>query len=111
LDSTVHLRYRYGEARRFNAQRALISLVSPRPLCTIFLDIPAETAFARKQDHYGLEQLQRQARLYHEEYARSRAHRLDGEREPADLCAEVARIVTTELGHLRRRPLLRRLFN
>jgi thymidylate kinase len=107
LDSAVHLRYRYGESRRFGFQVALIRLISPRPLSTVFLDIPAKTAYARKDDHYDVGQLRRQQRLYEEEHRRAGARRLDGERSRDELCADIARLVTAEL-HGRRRGLLPR---
>jgi thymidylate kinase len=90
LDSAVHLRYRYGETSRRQFQVRLIRLLSPRPLRCYFLDVPAETALARKSDHYNLAQLQRQAPLYRQEYREHGARRLDGERGRAELCAEIA---------------------
>jgi len=90
LDSAVHLRYRYGETHRRRLQVWLIRLLSPTPLRSFYLDVPAETALARKADHYGLEQLRRQLPLYREESREHGARRLDGERPQAELCAEIA---------------------
>ncbi len=90
LDSAVHLRYRYGETRRRRCQVWLIRLLSPRPVRSFFLDIAPETAFARKTDHYDLEQLRRQAALYRQEYRHLGACRLDGERPRDELCSEIA---------------------
>lgn len=107
LDSAVHLRYRYGESRRFRVQVALIRLLSPRPVRTFFLHVPAEAAYARKDDHFDVEQLRRHERLYVEEHPRHGAHRLDGQRPSTDLSTEIAASV---LGALRQqRGLLRRL--
>lgn len=103
LDSAVHLRYRYGESRRFNFQVRLIRLLSPSPLRTFFLDIPAETAYARKHDHYDVTQLQRQQRLYREEHPRHAAHRLDGTRPREELSGEIARSVLSALDSRPRR--------
>lgn len=85
LDSAVHLRYRYGEDRRFAAQVRVIRLLSPRPTLTVFLDIPAETAYERKDDHYDASQLRRQERLYHQEHVQHGAMRLDGTLPPEEL--------------------------
>jgi thymidylate kinase len=90
LDSAVHLRYRYGETNRRRFQVGLIRLLSPRPLRCYFLDVPPETALARKSDHYNLDQLRRQAPLYRQESREHGARRLDGERPRAELCAEIA---------------------
>lgn len=89
LDSAVHLRYRYGEDRSFVVQLAVIQALSPRPVISFFLDIPAETAYARKDDHYDVDQLRRHERLYREEHARHGAVRLDGTRPPAELAAAI----------------------
>jgi thymidylate kinase len=90
LDSAVHLRYRYGETRSFRLQALLVRLLSPRPVRAFFLEVPPETAFARKAEQYDLDQLARQARLYAEEHVRLGARRLDGERPQDELCAEIA---------------------
>jgi thymidylate kinase len=90
LDSAVHLRYRYGEARRFRVQALLVRLLSPRAVCSFFLEVPAQTALARKAEQYDLDQLSRQVRLYREEHERLGIRRLDGERPRDELCAEIA---------------------
>ena len=113
LDSAVHLRYRYGETRRRRFQVWLIRLLSPRPQRSYFLDIAPETAFARKTDHYDLEQLRRQAALYRQEYRRLGVRRLDGERPRQELCSEIASEVWAALEAAKRtrglRPVCRRL--
>lgn len=98
LDSAVHLRYRYGERRHFRVQGLLVRLLSPRPLRAYFLEVPPETALARKAEQYDLAQLALQARLYGEEHERVGARRLDGERPAEELCAEIARDVWLALG-------------
>jgi thymidylate kinase len=90
LDSTVHLRYRYGAARRFRFQANLIRALSPQPLRSFFLDVPPSIALKRKAEQYDLEQLSLQGRLYHEEHARIGARLLDGQRPREELCAEIA---------------------
>lgn len=109
LDSAVHLRYRYGERRSFAPQVRIIQVLSPRPLRTFFLDIPAEVAYARKDDHYDVGQLSRQHRLYVQEWERAGAHRLDGQRPRAELAREIAlAVVPALLARPRRLPALRR---
>jgi thymidylate kinase len=89
LDSAAHLRYRYGPARRFRFQTTLVNRLSPLPLRAFFLDVPPETAYARKAEQYDLHALTAQARLYREEHRRLGVKRLDGERPREDLCAEI----------------------
>jgi thymidylate kinase len=95
LDSVARLRYLHGGSRRFQA--ALIAAVSPTPLASFLLDVPAETARGRKQDEWDLEALRRQAELYREEVERLGVVRLDGERPPEELAAEIARTVWERL--------------
>lgn len=97
LDSAVHLRYRYGESRRFRFQVALIRFLSPRPVLTFFLHIPPEVAYARKDDHYQVSQLRRQASLYQEEYRRFGALRMDGQLPKGELCTQIAQRVAAVL--------------
>ena len=89
LDSAVHLRYRYGESRRFRMQVTLIRWISPRPVVSFFLDVSPEVAHARKGE-FSIEQLGRHARLYREEYLRAGALRVDGELPPEEICAQIA---------------------
>jgi thymidylate kinase len=102
LDSAVELRYRYGESRRFRGQEILLRLISPSPAMTVHLDVRPETAQARKQDEFSIEQLQRYARLYAEECPRYGALRMDAERAKSELCAEIAARVTDRLAELER---------
>ena len=90
LDSVVRMRVFYGAERPLLLQEALIRLLSPRPACAFFLDIPAETSLARKDDLWTLDELAAQARLYREEHARFGARRLDGECDQEELCARIA---------------------
>jgi hypothetical protein len=89
LDSLVHLRSQYGD-HRFRLQRLILRSLSPRPKLAFFLDVGPETALRRKPEQFGLDELELQARLYHEESAALGVRRLDGEGVRADLCAEVA---------------------
>ncbi len=89
LDSIVHLRYRYGEQHHYRAQRAMIRALSPRPLRAYLLDVPPDTARARRRE-YTLAQNELRARLYQEEYTGLEVKRLDGERAPDDLAREIA---------------------
>jgi thymidylate kinase len=89
LDSIVALRFSYGPERRFRAQRALIAALSPTPRRAYLLDVPAEVAYARKEE-VGVDSLDRQRRLYREEHVDVGVRLLDGERPTEDLCAEIA---------------------
>ena len=97
LDSVVHLRYRYGEARRFGFQKSLVLLLSPKPIACYFLAVPPELALERKPEQYDLKQLALQASLYEAEYARLGWKRLDGRRPREELCEEIARDLWTKL--------------
>jgi thymidylate kinase len=90
LDARVYLRYEYGEARRFRPQTWLLRRLSPTPLRSFYLDVPPETALARKTEQFGLAELEVLTRLYREEHGALGARRLDGERKPDELCAEIA---------------------
>ena len=90
LDARVYLRYEYGEARRFEPQTWLLRRLSPTPLRSFYLDVPPETALARKTEQYGLAELEVLTRLYRGEYRTLGAQRLDGQRKPDELCAEIA---------------------
>ena len=98
LDSVVRLRTLYGETRRFRLQRWLIRWLSPRPLCAFLLDVSPDTALARKQDRWALEQLRRQADLYRAEHGRLGVKLVDGERPEEEICAEIAAEVWRALG-------------
>jgi thymidylate kinase len=89
LDSEVHLRYAYGEARRFALQSALIRLLSPRPDRAYLLDVSGDEATRRKQE-YSVEDNRRRAQLYRDHHARLGVRRIDGTRPPGEICAEIA---------------------
>jgi thymidylate kinase len=95
LDSIVRLRFLHGGTRRF--QGRLIRRLSPAPLCSFLLDVPPETALARKRDEWDLAALRRQAALYREEHGRLAVVRLDGERPREELCAEIAQEIRRRL--------------
>jgi thymidylate kinase len=98
LDSAVQLRFRYGTNGRFALQRALIGLLAPKPVASFYLEIPAETSIARKDDRWTLADLEAQTRLYSEEVARDGALRLDGLRPRDELAAEIGEAVWRALG-------------
>lgn len=97
LDSMARLRFFYGEERALRLPRALIEMLSPRPAVGFFLDVSADTSAERKDDMWHIEELERQVRLYREEHERARVVRLDGERPPAELAAEIAAAVWRRL--------------
>jgi thymidylate kinase len=89
LDARVYLRYEYGRERRFKFQTWLLRRLSPQPLRSFYLDVPAETALTRKSEQYGLAELETLTELYREEHASFGAKRVDGERPQEELCAEI----------------------
>ena len=90
LDAAVHLRDRYGPKRRFRYQSRLLTLLSPRPLRSYLVDVPAPVALARRPEHFDLDGLTRQSALYRETAARLGVRRVDGTRAREALCSEIA---------------------
>ena len=97
LDSIVYLRQRWGHGRTFPLQSALIRWLTRRPDRAFLLEVPPEVAYARKQD-FPLDNLRERAGLYQQLYGQLGYLRLDGERSPEDLCAEIAVSVWECLG-------------
>jgi thymidylate kinase len=95
-DSASQLHFWYGERRPYRFQKWLLKALSPKPLCSFFLDVSPEVALIRKGE-YTLVELRRQAQLYRNEYRRVGARRLDAELPPAELCAEIAAEVWTSI--------------
>jgi thymidylate kinase len=91
LDSAVHLRYEYGEERRYGLQTGLLRLAGPAPLA-FFLDLPPEEASVRKPD-YDVTENARRAAIYRAMAKRLGARRIDAELPRDQICAEVARAV------------------
>lgn len=89
LDSTVHLRTRFGDSRRWRFESGLIRLLSPTPLRGYFLDLPAAVAQWRKEED-ELDWLAALSERYREEYARLGARRIDAGRPPDQVHAELA---------------------
>ncbi len=93
----------YGEAQGLDPVfLSQIQRFLPQPALTIFLDIVPETAVRRKSA--GRDQFERDLALLSRvraSYARQAAqpgwHRIDGERPPDDVAAEVATVVTARL--------------
>jgi thymidylate kinase len=97
LDSLVHLHLFYGEQRAFRLQRLAIKTLSPRAAHAFWLDVSAPTSLQRKDDGWTSGELQRKVRLYRREYALVGVTRLDGERSPEALCAQIAQAVWRSL--------------
>lgn len=98
LDAFVHLRFRYGTERRFVLARTLLRTLAPPPVAVFLLDVPARTSWERRRDHYRLDQLADQRRLYADEHARWGVVRLDGTAPAAELCETIAVHVVAALG-------------
>jgi thymidylate kinase len=107
LDSAVHLRYKYGPEQRWRVQAGVIRLLSPRPVRSYLLDVPGAVAHARKPEKYTPEQLEHLAQLYREECDRLGVRRMDGQRPPDELAAEIGdevlQALLTQRGRRRRR--------
>jgi thymidylate kinase len=101
LDSAVRLDTWYGDLGSVEFQMWLIRTLSPRPLCSFFLDVPPERALARKPEQWDLAMLTRQAELYRRQCRRFGARRLDGERSRDDLAAQIAEEVLGRLARAR----------
>jgi thymidylate kinase len=89
LDSIVSLRCLADVQRRFPVHRAFLRAATRRPMVAYLLDVTPETAWARKGEQ-GVERLRRQRLLYREEHRSLDVARLDGERAPDDLAAQIA---------------------
>jgi thymidylate kinase len=83
----MHVLYRAN----IEAQRRLVRLTAPRPDLAFLLDIPAEVSLARKQDVWSPTQLEEQASLYREFASGFGVRRIDGQRPPDEIAAEIAR--------------------
>jgi thymidylate kinase len=92
LDSIVELRYSYGAERPFRGARAALALLYPKPVCAFFLDVPPDVALERKGE-WGIQWLAEHRELYLQECERLGVRLLNGERDQAEICAEVAREV------------------
>ena len=89
-DTAAHLRYRYGNERRFRAQARLNRLLSTTPLKSYFLDVSPEAAYARKAEQYEVDDLELLRRLYLEEAEAAAVEVIDGERPLNEISAQVA---------------------
>jgi thymidylate kinase len=88
LDTIVDLRFNYAGARSLHVQEMLVSLVAPTPRCAFLLDLPPETAHARKPD-WSLAQTRMRAELYRAEHRRTGVRLVDAQRPPDELTAEI----------------------
>lgn len=97
LDSVVRLRFLYGERRPLRLQRALVRLLSPASVVSVYLDVPAAESLARKDDGWLPDELETLVRLYRDEHERAGALRLDGTRPFDELAGEIAALVWRRL--------------
>jgi thymidylate kinase len=93
LDSAARMRFQYGEQRRFRFQQGLVRLFSPRPRASFYLDLSPEVSLQRKDDHWTLQDLAAQARIYAQEVSRLGVTSLDATRPRDELCEEIASTV------------------
>jgi thymidylate kinase len=91
LDLAVRMEVLYrSDAERL---RRLVERAAPRPDLAFFLEIPPELSPGRKDDVWSLGQLREHAALYDRLAGRFGARRLDGQRPPEELAAEIAQEV------------------
>jgi thymidylate kinase len=96
LDSAVKLRFWYADVSPALLLRVVTAL-APAPHLELLLRVRPEVAYARKPEQWSPRQLARQAASYDELAARVAAVVLDGEGDPEQIQAEVARRVRAVL--------------
>jgi thymidylate kinase len=96
LDSAIYVEHRWGGERPLPFERRLIEALVRVPDASFFLEVPAETAFARKRD-YPLDVLRERAELYRAYAPALGVRRLDGTRPPDELAREIAATVRDRL--------------
>jgi thymidylate kinase len=89
LDLAVRMQVLYGAS--VERQRSLVRLAAPRPHLAYLLDIPSEVSLARKRDVWSRSQLTEQRTLYRALAPGFGVRRVDGQRPPPDIAAEIAR--------------------
>ncbi|MFI4977947.1 MAG: dTMP kinase [Solirubrobacterales bacterium] len=89
LDLAVRMQVLYRA--NVEMQRRLVKLAAPRPDLAFLLDIPAEVSLARKSDIWLPSQLMEQTMLYRALAPRFGVRRLDGQRPPDEIAAEIGR--------------------
>jgi dTMP kinase len=89
LDLAVRMQVLYRS--NVQMQRRLVRGAATRPDLAFLLDIPPEVSLARKDDIWSPSQLVEQATLYHELAPSFGVRRLDGQRPPEEIAAEIAR--------------------
>ncbi len=84
-DTAVKLDYFFGLERAMDVRpgRALFRVLAPRPTAGFLLAVPGEVSHARRQEHWGPDELELMARLYRQHAPRFGLRQLDG-RQPAD---------------------------
>jgi thymidylate kinase len=95
-DSRVRLEFWYGRNRDLRFEKWLLGALSPKPLCSFFLDVPPEVALIRKGE-FALSELRRQHAVYRAEAKKLGSTRIDGEAPAPRISAEIARMVWTSL--------------
>jgi thymidylate kinase len=93
LDSMAHLRYRYGRDHRYWFQDTLIRILSPRPTCSIFLDVAPGIARSRKPEQYTTSDLERLRQCYLEAVDKLPVVVINPDQPVEKTAAEIGRIV------------------
>lgn len=97
LDSAVKLRFWYSDVRP-GLLLGLVRRLAPQPDLELLLRVRPEVAWDRKPEQWSVRQLARQAAAYDEAAEGSAVVVLDGEAPPAEVEAEIARLLREVLG-------------
>lgn len=98
LDSVVQLHSAYGDGQDVTRQARMVERLSPVPLAAFYLQVPPEVAYRRKPEEYSASELAVHAARYEQEADRLGVPRIDADRAPAELAAELAANVWRRLG-------------
>jgi dTMP kinase len=98
FDTATHLAANYGfTAPEHKDLIARMLKVWPRPDLTFWVDVPEETAMARKDDIPALDYIRIRRRFYQNIHENFPVIRLDGRESPEELAAQVARYLAAHL--------------
>jgi thymidylate kinase len=104
LDAAAQMHYFYGDTREFRFQKWLLQVISPKPRCAFFLDVPPGAVLQRKHLQYSRPQLEKQYGHFTSMVESFNVRRLEGERSQEELCEQIAREVLAALAGKGRTP-------
>ena len=91
LDATVQLEDVYGDGRAAGLPGRVLRRLCPSPVVAFWLDADPEAAYARKPEEYTSAQLARHRAHYAAVHERLGAVRVDADRDPAAVTADIVR--------------------